>query len=113
VHCIGFVGDTDGQAADDFYPGYAELFTRIGRERGFAPVTRAGYEAQRGPDGPFLIGDAEAVASRARGISEELGGISRLTVQMTNGQLSHDKMMRSIELLGSAVIPLVNGVPVS
>lgn len=107
VHCIGFVGDTDEQAADDFYPGYRELFTRIGRERGFAPVTRAGYEAQRGPDGPFLIGDAETVAARARGISDELGGISRLTVQMTNGRMAHEKMLRSIELLGSKVIPLV------
>src|SRR3954468_16120061 len=113
VHCIGFVGDTDGQAADDFYPGYAELFTRIGRERGFPPVTRAGYEAQRGPDGPFLIGDAEAVAARARQISDELGGISRLTVQMTNGKMAHEKMLRSIELLGSTVIPQVNGIAVS
>src|SRR5947209_6763358 len=47
AHLIGFVGDTDEQAAEDFYPGYAEMFTRIGRERGFAPVTRASYEAQR------------------------------------------------------------------
>jgi len=113
VHLIGFVGDTDEQAAEDFYPGYAEMFTRIGRERGFAPVTRAGYEAQRGPDGPFLIGDAETVASRAQGISEELGGISRLTVQMTNGMMPHEKMLRSIELLGSKVIPRVDGTTAS
>jgi len=89
------------------------MFTRIGRERGFAPVTRAGYEAQRGPDGPFLIGDAATVAARAREISDELGGISRLTVQMTNGKMAHEKMLRSIELLGSTVIPQVNGIAVS
>jgi probable LLM family oxidoreductase len=112
AHLIGFVGDTDAEAAEDFYPGFAEMFTRIGRERGFPPVTRAGYDAQRGPDGPFLIGAPETVAARARAVSEELGGISRLTVQMTNGRLPHEKMLRSIELLGSAVVPLVDGVTV-
>ena len=113
VHVIGFVGDTDEQAAEDFYPGYAEMFTRIGRERGFAPVTRAGYDAQRGPDGPFLIGAPGTVASRARGISDELGGVSRLTVQMTNGRMPHEKMLRSIELLGTEVVPLVDGAAAS
>ena len=113
VHVIGFFGDTDEQAAEDFYPGYAEMFTRIGRERGFAPVTRAGYDAQRGPDGPFLIGAPGTVASRARGISDELGGVSRLTVQMTNGRMPHEKMLRSIELLGTEVVPLVGGSAVS
>lgn len=113
VHVIGFVGDTDEQAAEDFYPGYAEMFTRIGRERGFAPVTRAGYEAQRGPDGPFLIGAPETVADRARGISDELGGVSRTTVQMTNGRMPHEKMLRSIELLGTKVVPLVDGTTAS
>ncbi len=72
---IGFVVDTDEQAAEDFYPGYAEMFTKFGRERGFASVARAGYQAQRGPDVPPLIDDAETLASRpghlrgARGIS--------------------------------------------
>ncbi|CAA9219585.1 MAG: Putative oxidoreductase [uncultured Blastococcus sp.] len=113
VHVIGFVADTDEQAAEDFYPGYAEMFTRIGRERGFAPVTRAGYDAQRGPDGPFLIGAPGTVASRARGISDELGGVSRLTVQMTNGRMPHEKMLRSIELLGTEVVPLVDGAAAS
>ena len=89
------------------------MFTRIGRERGFAPVTRAGYDAQRGPDGPFLIGAPGTVASRARGISDELGGVSRLTVQMTNGRMPHEKMLRSIELLGTEVVPLVDGAAAS
>ncbi|WP_246085839.1 LLM class flavin-dependent oxidoreductase [Pseudonocardia hydrocarbonoxydans] len=109
AHLIGFVGDTDEQAAEAFYPGHAEMFTRIGRERGFPPVTRAGYEAQRGPGGPYLIGDPETVARRAREISAELGGVSRLTVQMTNGRMPHETMLRSIELLGSKVVPLLDG----
>ena len=108
VHCIGFVGDTDQQAADAFYPGYAKMFTEIGAERGFAPVTRAGYDAQRGEGGPFLIGSAETVAAGIRRVSDDLGGLSRVTLQMTNGLVPHEAIMRSIDLLGTKVVPLVH-----
>jgi alkanesulfonate monooxygenase SsuD/methylene tetrahydromethanopterin reductase-like flavin-dependent oxidoreductase (luciferase family) len=113
VHAVGFVGDTDQSAADALYPGHAELFTRIGAERGFAPVTRAGYDAQRGPGGPFVIGSPQTVAAKIADISAALGGLSRFTVQMTSSVMSHPTMLRSIELLGTEVVPRVQELSVA
>jgi probable LLM family oxidoreductase len=110
IHGIGFVGDTDQQAADDFYPGLARMFTKIGAERGFPPMTRAAYDAQTGPGGPFAIGSAETVARKIATISEGLGGIARFTVQMTNSALTPDTMLRSIQMLGTKVVPLVQAI---
>ncbi len=107
VHVFGFVGDTTQQAADDFYPGYAKMFTTIGKERGFAPPTRAQFDATRGPRGAFMIGDAETVAAKILAVSESLGGLARISIQMTNLLLPHAKMLHGIELLGTRVAPLV------
>ncbi len=107
IHAFGFVGDTTQQAADDFYPGYAKMFATIGKERGFAPPTRAQFDATRGPRGAFLIGDAETVAAKILAVSESLGGLARISIQMTNLLLPHAKMLHAIELLGTRVAPLV------
>jgi probable LLM family oxidoreductase len=107
VHSIGFLGDTTQQAADDFYPGYADAFTKIGKERGWPPTTRAQYDASRSPKAALMIGDAETVAEKVLYINEVLGGISRLTFQMTVATIPHARMMRSIEILGTQVAPLV------
>ena len=107
IHCPGMVGDTTQHAADDYYPGYAEMFTSIGKERGFPPITRPGYDATRGPTGALFIGDAETVAEKLLSVSEALGGISRVSLQMTNVRLEHETMLHSIELLGTSVAPLV------
>jgi probable LLM family oxidoreductase len=107
IHAFGFVGDTDRQAADDFYPGYHRMFTRIGQERGWGPVTRAQFDATRGPTGAYLIGDVPMVVEKILHFNEALGGIDRLTFQMTNVLLPHAKMLHSIELLGREVAPLV------
>ncbi len=108
VHLIGFVGDTDQQAADDFYPGFAHTFSSIGKERGFAPMTRAAFDAGTGPTGPYLVGSPDTVAHKILTISRDLGGVDRTTIQMTNGRMAHDTMLSAIELLGTNVIPLVN-----
>ncbi len=107
VHVFGFVGETDQQAADDFYPGWAQMFTKIGRERGFAAPNRAQYEATRAPGGAFVIGDPDTVTAKILDISEALGGVSRLSLQMTNVRLGHDNLLRGIELLGTQVAPRV------
>lgn len=106
LHAIGFLGDTTEQAAEDFYPGYAHTFTKIGKERGWPPATRAQFDAQRGPTGALLIGDAEAVAEKMLYPNEVLGGLSRMTFQMGVSALPHQKMLRSIELLGTRVAPM-------
>src|SRR2546422_7096818 len=107
LHAIGFLGDTTQRAADDFYPGYAHTFTEIGKERGWPPATRAQFDALRGPTGALLIGDAETVAQKILYVNEILGGLSRITFQMGVSALPHEKMLRSIELLGTGVAPIV------
>ncbi len=108
LHSLGYVSETTEQAVEEYYPGYAETFTRIGKERGWPPVTRERFEAQRGPLGAYLVGGPEEVAEKILRHSKALGGISRLTFQMDNAALSHEKLMQSIELIGKRVAPLVN-----
>uniref|UniRef100_Q01YC8 Luciferase family protein n=1 Tax=Solibacter usitatus (strain Ellin6076) TaxID=234267 RepID=Q01YC8_SOLUE len=105
VHALGYVGETTQQAADDFFPGYARTFTEAGKERGWPPVTRAHFDALRSPKGALLVGNPEEVAEKIARQSEALGGISRITFQMSVASLSHAKLMRAIELLGSRVAP--------
>ncbi len=105
VHSLGYVATTTQQAADDFFPGYARAFGDIGKERGWAPPTRAGFDAQRGPYGALLIGDPDEVVDKIIRHDEALGGISRITFQMNASSLPHAKLMRAIELLGTRVAP--------
>ncbi len=107
IHSIGFLGDTDAQAADIFFPGYAHAFTQIGKERGWPPTTRFQYDTLRGPTGALLIGAPETVAEKILRINQSLGGIDRLTFQMTVANLPHADMLHAIELLGTRVAPLI------
>ena len=84
------------------------MFTRIGAERGWPPVNRAGFDIQAGPSGAIVIGDPEQVAEKIIKHSNALGGISRFTFQMDNAGLSHAQLMQAIELIGKEVIPIVN-----
>ncbi|MES2732500.1 MAG: LLM class flavin-dependent oxidoreductase [Bacteroidota bacterium] len=108
LHSLGYVANTTQEAIDDFYPGYAESMTRIGKERGWPPMTRGRFEAQAGPTGALLVGSAEEVAEKILRHSEALGGISRLTFQMDTAEVPHEKLMQSIELIGTRLKPLVN-----
>jgi len=105
IHSLGYVAETTQQAADDFFPGYARAFTDVGKERGWRPVTRADFDAQRGPQGALIIGDPDEVVKKIVRHSKALGGISRITFQMNAASLSHVKLMRAIELLGTRVAP--------
>jgi len=107
LHSIGFVAETSRQAADEFFPGYAEIFNKIGRERGWPPVTRAGFDAQTGPKGALLVGDPNEVAEKILRHSEALGGVSRVTFQMDQAVLPQAKLLRSIELIGQKIIPQI------
>src|SRR5882757_1421388 len=107
VHSLGYVADSSTTAEDEFFPGYARSFTEIGRERGWPPMTRPHFDAQLGPTGALLVGDPETVAEKILRMNESLGGISRLTFQMSVADLPHAKLMRAIELIGTQVAPLV------
>ena len=108
LHSLGYVANSTEEAIEDYYPGYAETFTKLSKERGFPPVTRAGFDAQNGPQGAFLVGDPEEVAHKILGHSAALGGVSRVSFQMDVGGLSHEKLMKAIELIGKRVAPIVN-----
>lgn len=107
LHSLGYVASTTEEAVDDYYPGYAETFTRIGKERGWPPVTRARFDAQNEERGALLVGSAEAVAAKILRHSKALGGISRFSFQMDNAGLSHKKLLQSIDLIGKRVLPLL------
>ncbi|SMD45410.1 probable oxidoreductase, LLM family [Aquiflexum balticum DSM 16537] len=109
LHSLGYVAKATEKAVEDYYPGYAETFTRISKERGWPPVTRGRFEAQRSPNGAYVIGNPEEVAAKIIRHSESLGGISRFTFQMDNAGLSHSQLLEAIELIGTEVAPLVNG----
>jgi len=108
LHSLGYVANSNQEAVDEYFPGYAETFTRIGKERGWPPVTRDRFDAQTGPTGALVIGSPEEVVQKILRHSEALGGISRFTFQMDNAGLSHEKLMKSIELIGTQVAPWVN-----
>ena len=105
LHSLGYVAETTQQALDGFFPGYAQMFTKIGRERGWPPVTRAQFDAQAGPTGALIVGGPEEVAEKIRRHSDALGGISRVTLQMDGADLPHGTLMRAIELMGTRVKP--------
>ncbi|WP_375404699.1 LLM class flavin-dependent oxidoreductase, partial [uncultured Sphingomonas sp.] len=107
VHAIGFVGPTTQEAKDAFFPGWRHMFTEIGRERGWSPATRAQFDAMCSPEGAFLIGDPASVAAKTLAAGDALGGLSRVTFQMSAASLGHAAMKRSIELLGTEVAPVV------
>jgi probable LLM family oxidoreductase len=109
LHSLGYVAKDTNEALENYYPGYAETFTRIGKERGWPPVTRSHFDSQIGPLGALVIGNPEEVAKKIMRHSEALGGISRFTFQMDNAGLSHSQLMQSIELIGKYVSPMVNG----
>jgi alkanesulfonate monooxygenase SsuD/methylene tetrahydromethanopterin reductase-like flavin-dependent oxidoreductase (luciferase family) len=109
VHALGYVAETTREAADEFFPGYARAVTDVGKERGWPPVTRAGFDAQRGPHGALLIGNPEEIVEKIARHSEALGGISRLTFQMNAASLPHAKLMRAIEAIGTRVAPALKG----
>ena len=111
LHSLGYVAHSMQEVIDDYYPGYAEMFTKIGKERGWAPIRREHFDAQMSSKGSMLIGSPEEVAKKILRHSEALGGIARVTFQMDNAGLSHEKLMQSIELIGKYVAPIVNGQP--
>ena len=107
VHALGYVARTTQEATDDFFPGYARAVASVAKERGWPAVTRAGFEAQRTPEGALLVGNAEEVIEKIVRHSEALGGISRLTFQMNAASLPHAKLMQAIEAIGTRVVPAV------
>ncbi|MEJ8472578.1 Atu2307/SP_0267 family LLM class monooxygenase [Roseibium algae] len=107
IHAMGFVGETDEIARDAFYSGWARVMTEIGRERGFPPASRAQFNELCGPHGAFLVGSPQTVRDKMIAANHVMGGISRITFQMSTAMLETEQMQRSITLLGTEVAPEV------
>jgi alkanesulfonate monooxygenase SsuD/methylene tetrahydromethanopterin reductase-like flavin-dependent oxidoreductase (luciferase family) len=105
VHSPGFVAETDEQARELLYPHFAVNRDRIGRERGWPPVTRDRFEAEI-EHGALNVGSPETVAHKIARTLQALGA-ARFDMKYSSGTLGHDQMMRSIELYGTRVIPMV------
>jgi probable LLM family oxidoreductase len=106
INSHSFLADDSAQAAEAFFPSYAEAMTRIGRERGWPPTTRRQFDASRSPRGALLVGDPEEVVDKIL-YEHELFAHDRFLAQFTVGSIAHDKVMRAIELLGTKVAPAV------
>ena len=105
IHALGYVADTTQEAIDDFFPGYAHTFTEAGKERGWPPITRAHFDEERSREGAMLVGNPDEVVEKILRQSAYLEGIARISFQMSVASLPHNKLMRSIELLGTKVAP--------
>ncbi|MEY3928158.1 MAG: hypothetical protein RJA97_1165 [Bacteroidota bacterium] len=103
LHSLGYVAPSREEAINDYFPGYAKTFTRIGRERGWPPVSRERFDAQNGPTGALLVGDPDEVGEKILRHAAALGGVDRVTFQMDNAELPREKLLRSIELIGARI----------
>jgi len=106
VHSPGHVAATDAQAKEEVWPHYQKMMTRIGAERGWPPMGRDHFEREAGPDGALYVGSPETVAAKIAATARTLG-IARFDMKYSSGTLPHDKLMTSIELFGTKVVPLV------
>ncbi len=106
VHSPGHVAVTDEEAKEDLWPHYAGLMNRIGAERGWSPIGRAHFEREAGPEGALFVGSPQTVATKIVRAVKALG-LSRFDLKYSNGTLPHEKLMTSIELYGTQVVPLV------
>ena len=104
INSLGFVAETSQAAADIFYPHYAAVINRVGRERGWAPIGRAEFDAMRGPRGALLVGSPAEVADKILR-ERELFGQQRFLLQMSMGAVPHADVLRAVELVGTKVAP--------
>jgi probable LLM family oxidoreductase len=106
INSHAYVAEDSRQAADEFFPSYSYVMTKIGRERGWPPTTRQQFEALRSPRGALLVGNPDEVIEKIL-FQHRIFGHQRFLAQMSVGTMPHAKVMRSIELLGTKVAPVV------
>lgn len=104
VHLHGFIADTAERARETFYAPYAAAMSQIGRERGWPPMTREGFEAMCAPGGSLALGSPEDVAAKILGVHEALG-LDRVLLHLSVGTMPHADVMRAVELLAREVAP--------
>jgi probable LLM family oxidoreductase len=106
THSHGFIADTMERAVETFYPPHQAQFNKLGRERGWPRYDRSSYEAAISLPGALYVGDPEYVARKIVLLRKNLG-IDRFMLHCDFGSIPHEDILRSIELLGTKVAPLV------
>jgi len=106
INSHGFIADSSREAADLAFPAFKLTMDRIGRERGWGPMTREQFEFSRSLRGADFVGSPEEIVEKIL-FQHEIFGHDRFLLQMTVGTLPHDKVLRSIELFGTKVAPAV------
>jgi probable LLM family oxidoreductase len=106
AHSPGHVAETDDQAREDVRPHYLAMMNRIGRERGWSPMSPDHFEREASPDGALVVGSPDTVATKIVRTVRALG-LARFDLKYSNGTLPHDRLMKSIELFGTRVVPRV------
>jgi probable LLM family oxidoreductase len=106
INSHGYVADTLEQAADEAFPPFAEAMTRIGRERGWPPTTRAQFDAGLTLRGAAFVGSPDQIVEKVL-YQHEIFHHDRFLIQFSVGALPHAQLMHSIELFGSKVAPAV------
>jgi len=106
INSHGWISDTSQQAADEAYPAFALTMDKIGRERGWPPMTRDQFEASRHIRGANFVGSPQEVVDKIL-FQYEIFGHQRFMLQLTVGTLPHEKVLRAIELFGTEVAPAV------
>ena len=106
VHSPGHVSETDEQAREELFPHHQAMMNRIGAERGWPPSGRREFEHAAGPDGAVYVGSPATVAAKIVATVKALG-LSRFDLKYSNGTLPHDLQMKSLELYGTKVVPIV------
>lgn len=105
-HSPGFIAATDEQAKDLMFPHYAAMHERIGRTRGWPPLSRTQFEYEASPEGALFAGSPETVAQKLARSIHGLG-ISRFDLKYSLGTMPHEHLMESIRLYGEVVVPRV------
>ena len=106
INSHAYVAEASQKASDEYFPSYAAMMNRIGRERGWSAMTREQFEMGRSPRGALVVGSSEQVAEKIL-FEQELFGNQRFMAQISIGTMPHDKVMRAIELFGTEVAPAV------
>jgi probable LLM family oxidoreductase len=101
-----YVAEDSQQAAREYFPSYAEVMRRIGRERGWPPLTTDQFEYMRSPEGSLMVGSPQQIIDKIL-YEHELFGFTRFLAQMRMGDLSHALHMKSMELFATKVLQAV------
>jgi probable LLM family oxidoreductase len=108
VHSPGHIAKTDEQAIEELWPSYEASFGRIGRERGWAPLTKEHY-LNEVHHGALFVGSPETVARKIARVVGALG-VERFDLKYSTGPMAHETLMDSIEMYGTTVIPMVRDI---